>query len=80
MWWAAGGSAAGPSNRWVDCFRSMRVLMDLGLGCSGCVTLLGILLSLTLIGIHLGFPLVVIGVLGLIGFGVGRMVFREPPR
>jgi hypothetical protein len=80
MWWAAGGSAAGPSNRWVDCFRSMRALMDLGLGCSGCVTLLGILLSLTLIGIHLGFPLVVIGVLGLIGFGVGRMVFREPPR
>jgi len=57
----------------------MRGLMDLGLGCSGCVTLLGILLSLTLIGIHIGFPLVVIGVLGLIGFGVGRMVFREPP-
>jgi hypothetical protein len=80
MWWAAGASAAGPGNRWVDCFRFMRVLMDLGLGCSGCVTLLGILLSLTLIGIHLGFPLVVIGVLGLIGFGVGRMVFRELPR
>jgi hypothetical protein len=58
----------------------MRVLMDLGLGCSGCVTLLGILLSVILITIHIGFPLVVIGVLGLIGFGVGRMVFREPPR
>ncbi|HEV3096612.1 MAG TPA: hypothetical protein VG104_05660 [Candidatus Dormibacteraeota bacterium] len=54
--------------------------MDLGLGCSGCVTLLGILLSVILITIHIGFPLVVIGVLGLIGFGVGRMVFREPPR
>jgi hypothetical protein len=59
----------------------MRGLMTLGLGCSGCVTLLGILLSLTLIGIHIGFPLVVIGVLGLIGFGIGRMVFRDlPPR
>ncbi len=58
----------------------MRGLMDFGLGCSGCVTLLGIVLSVTLIGIHIGFPLVVIGVLGLIGFGVGRLVFREPPR
>ena len=57
----------------------MRALMNFGLGCSGCVTLLGILLSLTLIGIHIGFPLVVIGVVGLIGFGAGRMVFREPP-
>lgn len=57
----------------------MRGLMDLGLGCSGCVTLLGIVLSLTLIGLHIGFPLVVIGVLGLIGFGVGRAVFRPPP-
>jgi hypothetical protein len=57
----------------------MRGLMTLGLGCSGCVTLLGILLSLTLIGIHIGFPLVVIGVLGLIGFGIGRMVFRDLP-
>lgn len=55
-------------------------LLNLGLGCSGCVTLLGILLSLTIIGIHLGFPLVVIGVLGLIGFGVGRAVFREAPK
>ena len=58
----------------------MRRLMNFGLGCSGCVTLLGILISVTLVGIHLGFPLVVIGVLGLIGFGVGRAVFREPPR
>lgn len=58
----------------------MRSLLNLGLGCSGCVTLLGILLSLTIIGIHLGFPLVVIGVLGLIGFGVGRAVFREAPK
>jgi hypothetical protein len=58
----------------------MRSLMNLGLGCSGCVTLLGILLSLTLIGIHIGFPLVVVGVLGLIGFGIGRAVFREPPQ
>jgi hypothetical protein len=57
----------------------MRGLMTLGLGCSGCVTLLGILFSLTLIGIHIGFPLVVIGVLGLIGFGIGRMVFRDLP-
>ena len=57
----------------------MRGLMTLGLGCSGCVTLLGILLSLTLIGIHIGFPLVVIGVLGLIGFGIGRMVSRDLP-
>jgi hypothetical protein len=57
----------------------MRSLMSLGLGCSGCVTLLGILLTLTIIGSHLGFPLVVIGVLGLIGFGVGRAVYREPP-
>jgi hypothetical protein len=57
----------------------MRALMSFGLGCSGCVTLLGILLSVTLIGIQIGLPLVVIGVLGLIGFGVGRMVFREPP-
>ena len=57
----------------------MRSFTNLGLGCSGCVTLLGILLSLTLIGIHVGFPLVVIGVLGLIGFGIGRGVFREPP-
>jgi hypothetical protein len=57
----------------------MRSLMTLGLGCSGCVTLLGIVLSLTLIGIHIGFPLVVIGVLGLIGFAVGRAVFREAP-
>ena len=54
--------------------------MNFGLGCSGCVTLLGILISLTLVGIHLGFPLVVIGVLGLIGFGVGRAVFRGPPQ
>ena len=58
----------------------MRSLMTLGLGCSGCVTLLGILLSLTLVGIHIGFPLVVIGVLGLIGFGVGRAVVRDPPQ
>lgn len=57
----------------------MRSLMNLGLGCSGCVTLLGIVLSLTIIGTHIGFPFVVIGVLGLIGFGVGRAVFREPP-
>lgn len=57
----------------------MRTLMNLGLGCSGCVTLLGILLSLTIIGIHLGFPLVVVGVLGLIGFGVGRAVLRDAP-
>ncbi len=53
--------------------------MNLGLGCSGCVTLIGILLSVTLVAIHVGFPLVVVGVLGLIGFGVGRAVFREPP-
>jgi hypothetical protein len=57
----------------------MRALMNLGLGCSGCVTLLGIVLTLTLVGFHLGVPLVVIGVLGLIGFGVGRAAFREPP-
>ena len=57
----------------------MRSLMNLGLGCSGCVTLLGILLTLTIIGVHFGFPLVVVGVLGLIGFGVGRAVFRESP-
>lgn len=57
----------------------MRSLMNLGLGCSGCVTLIGILLSVTLVAIHVGFPLVVVGVLGLIGFGVGRAVFREPP-
>ena len=57
----------------------MRTLMNLGLGCSGCVTLIGILLSVTLVAIHVGFPLVVVGVLGLIGFGVGRAVFREPP-
>lgn len=56
----------------------MRTLMNLGLGCSGCVTLIGILLSVTLVAIHVGFPLVVVGVLGLIGFGVGRAVFREP--
>ncbi|MDQ6884941.1 MAG: hypothetical protein M3077_12045 [Candidatus Dormibacteraeota bacterium] len=56
----------------------MRSLMNFGLGCSGCVTLLGILISLTRVGIHLGFPLVVIGVLGLNGFGVGRAVFPEP--
>lgn len=55
----------------------MRSLMTLGLGCSGCVTLIGILLSVTLVAIHVGFPLVVVGVLGLIGFGVGRAVFRE---
>jgi len=55
----------------------MRTLMNFGLGCSGCVTLLGILLSVTLVAIHIGFPLVVVGVLGLIGFGVGRAVFRE---
>lgn len=55
----------------------MRGLMTLGLGCSGCVTLLGILLSLTIVGFHLGFALVVVGVLGLIGFAVGRAVFRE---
>jgi hypothetical protein len=57
----------------------MRGMMNLGLGCSGCITLLGIILSATLIGIHLGFPLVIIGVLGLIGFAFGRAVFREPP-
>lgn len=57
----------------------MRGLMTLGVGCSGCVTLLGILLSLTLIGIHIGFALVVIGVLGMIGFAIARAVFREPP-
>jgi len=56
---------------------AVRSLMTLGLGCSGCVTLLGILLSVTLVAIHVGFPLVVVGVLGLIGFGVGRAVFRE---
>jgi len=56
---------------------AVRSLMTLGLGCSGCVTLLGILLSVTLVAIHIGFPLVVVGVLGLIGFGVGRAVFRE---
>ena len=58
----------------------MRSFMNLGLGCSGCVTLLGILLSLTIIGFHFGAPLVVIGVLGLIGFAVGRAVFPEPPQ
>ena len=59
----------------------MRALMDLGLGCSGCVTLLGILISLTLVGLHVGVPLVVVGVLGLIGFGIARAVFRPtPPR
>ena len=57
----------------------MRTLMNLGLGCSGCVTLIGILLSVTLVAIHVGFPLVVVGVLGLIGFGVGRAASREPP-
>lgn len=56
----------------------MRGLMDLGLGCSGCVTLLGILISLTLVGIHIGLALVVVGVLGLIGFGIARAVFRPP--
>jgi len=56
----------------------VRSLMTLGLGCSGCVTLIGILLSVTLVAIHVGFPLVVVGVLGLIGFGIGRAVFREP--
>jgi len=52
--------------------------MNLGLGCSGCVTFIGIILSATVIFIHFGFPLVVVGVLGLIGFGIGRAVFREP--
>lgn len=57
----------------------MRGLMTLGVGCSGCVTLIGIVFSLTLIGIHVGFPLVIIGVLGMVGFGIARTVFREPP-
>ena len=56
----------------------MRSFMNLGLGCSGCVTLVGIILAATVIFIHFGFPLVVVGVLGLIGFGIGRAVFREP--
>jgi hypothetical protein len=58
----------------------MRSLMNVGLGCSGCVTLLGILLTVTLILHAIGIPLVVVGVLGLIGFGIGRAAFREPPR
>jgi hypothetical protein len=57
----------------------MRSLMNLGLGCSGCVTLLGILLTVTIVFAHFGLPLVVVGVLGLVGFGIGRAVFREPP-
>lgn len=58
----------------------MRSLMSLGMGCSGCVTLLGILLTVTLLGAHIGIPLVVVGVLGLIGFAIGRAVFRDVPR
>lgn len=58
----------------------MRSLMSLGMGCSGCVTLLGIILTLTVVFIHIGVPLVVVGVLGLIGFAIGRAVFRDEPR
>ena len=58
----------------------MRSLMNLGLGCSGCVTLLGILLTVTLVFHVIGIPLVIVGVLGLIGFGIGRAAFREPPQ
>lgn len=54
--------------------------MSLGMGCSGCVTLLGIVLTLSVVFIHFGIPLVVVGVLGLIGFGIGRAVFRDEPR
>ncbi len=51
----------------------MRTFMNVGLGCSGCVALLGIALSLTLIAIHVGLPLVVVGAIGLVAFGIGRL-------
>ena len=58
----------------------MRSLMSLGLGCSGCVTLLGILLTVTIVFHVIGIPMVIVGVLGLIGFGIARAAFREPPQ
>lgn len=52
----------------------LRGFMTFGLAASGRLTLAGVVLALTIIGATLGLPMALIGLMGLIGFGIGRAV------
>ena len=44
------------------------------LGCSGCLTIVGLLLTLTLIGAGLGLPIAIVGAIALVAFAVARLL------
>lgn len=50
--------------------------MTLGLYGSGCLALIGLFATCSIIGIGLGTPLLLFGFLGMVGFGVARMALK----
>lgn len=55
----------------------MRGMATLGLWGSGCLLLLGIASSCTIIGIGFGTPMVFVGLLGVLAFAVMRSVAKS---
>ena len=50
----------------------MRTLMNLGLGCSGCLTIIGLVFTLTIVGADDGERETNAGAIALIAFAVAR--------
>ena len=52
----------------------MRSLLNFGLGCSGCLTIIGLVLTLTLIAAGIGLPIGIVGAIALIAAAVSRLL------
>jgi hypothetical protein len=52
----------------------MRGLINFGLGCSGCLTIVGLVLTVTILGASIGVPLAIVGAIALVAFAVTRLV------
>jgi hypothetical protein len=52
----------------------MRGLLNFGLGCSGCLTITGLVLTVTIVGATIGIPLAIVGAIALVAFAVARLV------
>jgi len=54
----------------------MRYLMTVGVASSGCLLVLGLLASCTIVGLGLGVHWVLIGAIGIVAFSLARKIVR----
>lgn len=54
----------------------MRHLMTLGIAASGCLLIIGLVTSCTIVGLGLGIHWVVAGAIGVVAFSLARKIAR----